>query len=76
MINPVSKTPHKISQDNQQERGIPNKIGNTRDKLYREILQDWLYWDKEVPGQGKSELFTRFHSPGFQPEGKTLTKCA
>ena len=24
-----------------------------------------------VPGQGKSELFTKFHRPGLQPEGKT-----
>ena len=39
---------------------ITNKVGNTRNKLYRDILQDRISWDKEVPGQGKSELFTRF----------------
>ena len=40
--DPVSETPHKRSQYNQQERGIPNNFGNTRDKLYRNVLQDWL----------------------------------
>ena len=63
--NPVSKTPYKISQENQRERGIPNKVGNTRNEFYCNVLQDWLSWDKEVPGQGKSELFTSFHRTGF-----------
>ena len=69
--NPVSKTPYKRPQENQRERGIPNKIGNNRKNIYRDVLQDWLSWDKEVPGQGKSELFMRFHFPGLRPEGKT-----
>ena len=41
------------------------------DKFYRNLLQDRLPGDKKVPGQRKSELFTRFHRPGLRPEGKT-----
>ena len=44
--NPISKTPHKRSQENQRERGIPNKVGNTCDKLYRNVLKVWISRDK------------------------------
>ena len=33
--DPVSKTTDKESQDNQLERGLLNKVGNLRDKIYR-----------------------------------------
>ena len=56
---------------NQQERLIPENIGNPRDKIYRNVLQDWISWDQKVTGQGKSELFTSFHRPDFRPKGKT-----
>ena len=57
-----------LVEDNQPAGGVPNKVGNTRDKLYHNVLQDWLSWDQEVPGQWKSELFTSFRRPGFQPK--------
>ena len=69
--HPVSKTPYKGLQDNQRERGIPNKVDNPCGEHYRGILQDWLPWDKKLLGQRKSELFTRIHSPGLRPERKT-----
>ena len=43
----------------------------TRNKIYRDVLQDRLSWDKEVPGQRKGELFTSFQCPGFQSKVKT-----
>ena len=55
---PVSKDPNQRPQDNQQERGISNQVGHPCDKLYRNFLQDRLPWNKKMPGQGKSELFT------------------
>ena len=54
-----------------EKGGIPNQVGYPRNKLYRNLLQDQFPRDKEVPGQGKSELFTKFHRPGLQPEGNT-----
>ena len=32
--------------------------------------------DQKVPGQGKSELFTKFFRPGLRPEGNTLRNRA
>ena len=64
-INTVYKTSYQGPQDNQRERGLSNQVGYPRDKLYRNLLQDRLPWDKNVPGQRKSELFTRFHRPGL-----------
>ena len=39
---------------NQQERLIPDNIGNPRDKLYRNVLQDWISWDKSLLDKGKA----------------------
>ena len=40
--NPVSKTTDEIPQNNQQERGIPKEVVNTRNELYRDNFQDRL----------------------------------
>ena len=32
-------------QDNQQERVIPNQVGNPSDNIYLNVLQDGLSWD-------------------------------
>ena len=54
------------------EKGeFPTRLVIPRDKLYRNLLQDWLPGNQEMPGQGKSELFTKFHRPGLRPEGNT-----
>ena len=50
---------------------ITNKVGNTCDKIYRNVLQNWPSWDKKVVKQGKSELLTRFHCPSIQRKRKT-----
>ena len=67
--NPVSKITDKRPQYNQRERGIPNQVGNPRDGIYREVLQDWLPWDQTNVGQRKSELLMRFHLPGIGTKG-------
>ena len=36
--DPISKITDKIPQENQQERVIPNQVGNTREKLYRNVF--------------------------------------
>ena len=69
--NPVFKSYHQGPQDTQQERAVSNQVGYPRDKLYHHLLQDWLPGNQEMPGQGKSELFTKFHRPGLRPEGNT-----
>ena len=39
MSNPIYKITEKIPQDNQQEWGIPNQIGNHRDEHYSDVFQ-------------------------------------
>ena len=69
--DPVSKTYHQGPQDNQRESGVSNQVGHPRNKIYHDLIQDWLPRNQEMPGQGKSELFTKFHRPGLRPEGNT-----
>ena len=69
--NTIYKAINKIQQDNQQERGIPNQVGNNRDKLYCNIIQDRLSWDKGDVIPDKSELLICFHRPRIQPIRKT-----
>ena len=47
------------------EKRIPNQVGHPRDKLYHDLLQYRLPRNQEMLGQGKSELFTKFHRPGL-----------
>ena len=69
--NTIYKAINKIQQDNQQEGGIHNQVGNNRDELYCNILQDRLSWDKGDVIPDKSELLICFHRPRIQPIRKT-----
>ena len=75
LIIPFSKLHSAIlftsPKDNKLERGISNQVGYPRNKLYRDLLQYRLPRDQEVPGQVKSELFTKSHLPGLRTEGNT-----
>ena len=54
------------------EKGeFSTRLVTPTEKIYRNLLQYWLPWDKNLPGQSKSELLTRFHRPGLRPEGNT-----
>ena len=70
-IDPISKTSYQGPQDNQREGVISNHVGYPRDKLYHNLLQDWLPRYQKVPEQVKIELFTKFHRPGLLLEGNT-----
>ena len=69
--DPLSKIAYKKTQDNQQEKGIPNQVGNPCNKLYRDIFQDRLPWDQTNDIQRESEILTRFNCPVILPKGKT-----
>ena len=45
---PPPKLFNQVPQDNQEERIIPNKVGDTCNKIYRSIIQYWLSWDKNT----------------------------
>ena len=64
---PLIKDHKKIN----NKRRTSNQVGNPRDKLYRNFLQNRLPWDQTDVVQGKSELLTRFRRPGIRPKGKT-----
>ena len=68
---PIHKVTNQRPQDSKQERRIPNQVGNPRDELNHNVLQDRIPWDQANAGQMKSELLMRFHRPGILPKGKT-----
>ena len=61
--NIVSRNPHKRPQENQQERGISNQVGNPSNEIYRGIIQAWIPQDKNNDGQGEGELITHLRCP-------------
>ena len=67
--DPVSKFTYKIPQENKWERGISHEISNSSDKIYREVIQYWLHWDKN--DAGKYESFMRHQCPIIWPKTKT-----
>ena len=54
-----------------QDHNTINKIGNLHNKLYRDVLQDRLSWDKKAVRQEKSELLTSLHCPIIRHKWKT-----
>ena len=45
--DPLSRVINQIPKENQQERGIPNQVGNPRDEIYSNVIQDRLSWGKD-----------------------------
>ena len=48
MQDPISKTVGQRPRDNQRERGITNKIGDPRNKIYHNFIQALINWDKKL----------------------------
>ena len=50
---------------------IPKQDGNPCDKLYRNVLQDWLPWNQDNSRQKKVEILTLIICPIILSKGNT-----